>query len=224
MQSIAVVFAQRRLLKACCVCRLMYHSGTWHRICENLSAAPRVRIDPSAFPTPTKQSPHRPSSSLRWDLFSSSLAECRHRRPLFRSASPRASSPISCWRRSTPPGTTPTSRSPPIHTQLLGRRFGDTWFKPFPEPSLRPDACAAAVDESGLINLFHGMGDEPTAACSVCVGVLTSHIMSSRPRSSRMIARSMRGSSSRQRDCHSADAPSPCLLKYLLQGEGDVAE
>ena len=32
------------------------------------------------------------------------------------------------------------------------------------------------------------------------------------------------GKISRRRDCHSADAPSPCLLKHLLQGEGGAAE
>ena len=32
------------------------------------------------------------------------------------------------------------------------------------------------------------------------------------------------GGSSRRRDCHSADAPSPSLLKHLLQGEGGAPE
>ena len=32
------------------------------------------------------------------------------------------------------------------------------------------------------------------------------------------------GQTSRRRDCNSADAPSPCLLKRLIQGEGGAAE
>ena len=32
------------------------------------------------------------------------------------------------------------------------------------------------------------------------------------------------GEPSRRRDCHSADTPSPCMLKHLLQGEGGAAE
>ena len=32
------------------------------------------------------------------------------------------------------------------------------------------------------------------------------------------------GAASRRRDCHSADIPSPSLLKHLLKGEGAAAE